>query len=216
MNFYITDAETTGLLGSSGSEIIEMHWLYCDKNLNILDEYEFKSRPLKWEEEAELIHKISHNQSLTYPDKHTALSNLCRWLQPGLPVYMYVNQNTELGRVYFDMAALRLHFLDCNRYFDFYDLFDHEMFVSVRDRVIEMDKSGLINITRNAHTGRKSYTQENVYRCLFNKDYNAHNAKDDCYALRQIMVELLALSNAGNFENNYQRHQAHVSQQRFC
>lgn len=190
---YFFDCETTSLLHNGACEIIEGFFLLCDSNNNVVDEYLFQARPEKWEVDSEHVHRISFDQSASHPEKSESLLKLLIWLDCSLPIYIYVNENNELGNILFDKAAIQLLFFDCYldgkvNYYDFYKFANN--FVSVLPMVRNYFKANKIDPPKNAHTKRVTYKQTAVFEYLFNKNYNAHNAKDDVYALRDIYGQI--------------------------
>lgn len=186
---YFFDCETTGLLGVSASEIIEGYFLLVDDNDNVVDDYLFQASPEKWEVAAEEVHNISLDSTVSHPEKSKALFKLLKWINPALPIYIYVNPNTIYGYVYYDKSVIQLMFLDLHiknliSYHDFYKYFRN--FVNVYEIVKDAQKNGIIKLQRDNKTKRLKLSQSQVYKSLFNRDYIAHNAKQDVLALREI------------------------------
>lgn len=185
------DCETTGI-NPYCSEIIEAYF-YVNDDVN----YHYKARPLTWSNEAQAIHGISYASASLYPDKSIAIENLINWIAKldSFRLITYTNKQTELGYINFDVAIL-CNELDLNGY-PFYTLerkYKMKTPLSVHETAKWCAKQGYFTAIRGA-SGRQSFTQENVYKALFNQEYNLHDAKEDVLALVRIYKELLRLKN---------------------
>lgn len=188
INIYL-DCETTGI-NPMYHEIIEAYF-YINEDIN----YHLKARPDNWCEQAEQIHKISYAQASTYSDKKTAYRELLKWLPKDFRFITYVNKNTELGHINFDVAILvnELNILGTPNYY-LENTYKMKPAISVLDIARKCANNGLFQPLKGA-SGRVSYSQSNVYKALFNDNYNAHNCVDDVKALVRIHKELVRLSN---------------------
>jgi DNA polymerase III epsilon subunit-like protein len=189
------DCETTGI-NPYCSEIIEAYF-YVNDDVN----YYYKARPLEWSNEAQAIHGISYASASLYPDKSIAINNLINWFSNigSFRLITYTNKQTELGYINFDVAIL-CNELDLNGY-PFYTLerkYKMKPPLSVHETAKWCAKQGYFTAIRGA-SGRQSFTQENVYKALFNQEYNSHAAKEDVLALVKIYNELLLLKNENKF-----------------
>jgi hypothetical protein len=177
------DCETTGI-NPMCDEVIEMYCACYKGNLKV-DEYYFKSQVNNWSYEAEEIHKINYHKMLTYPSKKDAWNSFLKWLPTEFNISIYVNPNTQLGNVLFDKAIVQnevmLHLDEyhyCNIPFKPANVFN------VYEKAKKAFKLGLFAPRKNKN--RFSFSQENVYKGLFNDKYNAHNCVDDVNALIRI------------------------------
>ena len=188
INIYL-DCETTGI-NPYYNEVIEAYF-YIDDETN----YHLKVKPDNWSYEAEQIHKISYAQSSTYPDKKTAYRELLKWLPKDFRFLTWVNKNTELGHLNFDVAILwnELNLLGMPNY-HLENVYKMKPPISILDIAKKTANDGLFQPLKGK-SGRVSYSQANVYKALFNESYNAHDAKEDVLALVRIHKELLRLSN---------------------
>lgn len=181
MTKLLFDVETTGLVHNSASEVIEAFFLICDDNYNVIDELTLNVVPDKWEEQAEMVHGINELEASNGLEKKDACEKLSKFLKIHHPytIYCYVN---PIGSVYYDCAVIRLMYFDANMLYDYYKHFNANKFISV----YTMAKEALKTM---GYTG-KSFSQTSVYEYLFNKKYMAHRAKDDVYAMRDILIRL--------------------------
>jgi DNA polymerase elongation subunit (family B) len=188
------DSETTGI-NPYVSEVIEMYF-HVNDEMN----YHYKARPFEWSHEAEVIHKISYAQAMTYPDKMEALTNFIEWLKQfkKFRFINYANKNTQLGYINFDVAILEneLNLVGYPFYF-LQNKLGMKKAESVYYLAKECAKLGLFTPIKNT-SGRDSFSQENVFKALFKSRYNAHNCVDDVLALVRIRAELLRLFDEDN------------------
>jgi hypothetical protein len=107
----------------------------------------------------------------------------------------WVNKNTELGIINYDVAILENE-LNLNGYPWYYLKNKHNMkpAISILDKARKCANNNLFQPLKGK-SGRVSYSQENVYKALFNEKYNAHDAKDDVKALVRIHKKLVQLEN---------------------
>lgn len=183
------DCETTGI-NPYCNDIIEAYF-YVNDEVN----YHYKAKPLQWSHEAELIHNISYAKAMTYPDKSEAIKNLLTWSTAlgSFRFITYANKNTELGIVNFDVAILwnELNLLGYPQYY-LENNMNMKAPLSVHDTAKQCAKSGYFKPIKG-ESGRVSYSQENVYKALFDDKYEAHNCIEDVKALVRIYSELVRL-----------------------
>jgi hypothetical protein len=192
MNKLFFDLESNSLNPYS-SEIITGSFKLTDDDLNMIDGYYFESQVNKWCEDAAAIHKISKSEMLTYPDKKKALDNLCNWLSK-LDKYeavVFANPNNELGRIHYDCALMQMELMN-HLEVDRLEMqpFKPQNIISVHTMAKDAEKAGLFRAIKNPDTNRKSFTQVNVYKALFDEVYDAHDAVADVNAMGMIYKEL--------------------------
>lgn len=187
------DCETTGI-NPYCSEIITA-FFYIDEYTS----YEYKAKPLIWSAEAQAIHGITYQEACFYPEKSIAINNLINWfantISDSFRFLTYVKKETELGHINFDVAILANE-LDLNGYPFYYleNKLNMKQPLSVYDTAKWCAKQGYFTPIRGK-SGRQSFSQLNVHKALFNYCYDAHDAKEDVYALVRIYKELLRLKN---------------------
>lgn len=182
------DCETTGI-NPYCSEIIQAYF-YVNDDLN----HHLKARPLEWSYEAQEIHGITYVEASDYPEKKDAYRAWLKWL-PCKPFRFitWVNKNTELGKINFDVAILvnELNLLGTPNYYLENKRF-MRMPISALDLARECANAGLFQPLKGS-SGRVSYTQANVYKALFGESYKTHDAKEDVKALVRIYKKLIQL-----------------------
>ena len=189
---YITDiyfdCETTGL-NPYCSELITAFFYIDDDNT-----FELKARPLDWSYEAQQIHKISLEDAMNFPEKKHSYRELLKWLPKNFRFITFVNKNTELGIINFDVALLvnELNLLGTPNYW-LENTLGMKQPISVHTIARQLGSKGNFRPYVNPETNRASYSQVNVYKALFGETYNAHDAKEDVMALVRIHKELLRL-----------------------
>lgn len=147
------------------------------------NEYNMKSQVYVWSDDAEKIHGISYGKMKTFPRKFTAHLDLYDWLEPYENTHTFIsysNPNTIYGTISYDRGVLinsMLEVLGQDYKVDYH--------ISVYALVREAKKRGLFTPIRG-DKGRASYSQPNVYKAIFNKEYDAHNAKADVLAMKEI------------------------------
>lgn len=189
------DCETTGI-NPYCAEVIEAYFYVNDEV-----SYHYKAKPLEWSYEAQAIHGISYATASLYPEKSIAVKNLINWLSNigSFRFLTYTNKNTELGTINFDFAILwnEFNLLGYPQYF-FENKLDMKKPLSVYDTAKYCAKMGYFTPIRGK-SGRQSFTQENVYKALFDETYNSHDAKEDVLAMVRIYNKLLSFKNENNF-----------------
>lgn len=195
------DCETTGV-NPLTSEIIEAYFALQDYKGDIIDSYHYKAKVNKWCDQAAEIHKIPYSTMISYPDKEKAIDDLLAWLPNEFDITIYVNPNTELGKVYFDKAILENEVMLTKDI-----MFSGSMPFKIHKiyNVYELAKEAW---KKNAFTpiksdkGRASFSQENVYKALFNETYKAHNCVDDVNALIRIYQKLENVSSKSKSQDS--------------
>ena len=192
MNKLFFDIETNSL-NPYAAEIITGCFKLTDEDLNMIDSYYLESSVDSWSDEAEAIHKISKSEMLNYPDKKSALDSFCDWLSR-LDIFeavLFANPNTELGFMYFDIATLQFQLMN-HLHVDRLEMqpFKPQNIISVHTMAKECEKAGLFEAYRKPETNRKSFTQVNVFKALFDSEYDAHDAVADVNAMGMIYKEL--------------------------
>lgn len=177
------DTETTGI-DVYNDEIIQAYFEVYNQG-ELVDTYELLSSVRKWSFEAEAVHGISQRKAMSYPSKNRAYFSFLRWLPTNFRFITYANKNTIHGCINFDVAMLQNE-LDLQGYSMYYLQHNYLMkpALSVHDIVKRLKKK--IGI-------KGSLSQENVYKHLFDDEYNAHNAVDDVKALVRIHRRLIEL-----------------------
>lgn len=166
--------------------------------------YDFKSQINGWSDSAELIHKITYQETLLYPDKKTAFENLLEWLPSEFEIICFANPQSQFGYMLYDEVVLKMNLMDHLNI----DRFEHLPFksssYSVHSMAKKAHKLGLFEPERNSETNRLSFRQEAIYTALFNEKYDAHNAKQDTLAMKRIYDKLneLLISGESLIEKN--------------
>lgn len=194
INCYL-DCETTGI-NPYLHEVIEAYFSFFENDKPIFNHH-FKSQVDNWSYEAEQIHKINYQTMLTYKQKKDAWNDLIKIMPKKFSISIYVNPNTQLGNVLFDKAIIQNELmLHLDQYHISKIPFKPESINNVYDKAKKAFKLGLF--APHKKENRFSFSQENVYRGLFNEDYNAHNCVDDVNALIRIDKKLDKLLNSDN------------------
>lgn len=151
--------------------------------------HHFRSQVREWKEDAELIHGISEKDTLLFDDKKTAFRKLLKWLPQNFRFISYVNRNTELGVINYDVALMvnELNLLGCPNYY-LENKYNMKPPISVHDMAKKAAKLGLF--VPEKKNGRVSFTQENVYYALFGERYKSHDSREDTIALARIYRKL--------------------------
>jgi len=174
------DCETTST-DIFKAEIIEGFFLD-----NLGNEYHMKSQVDNWSDEAQKIHKIPQALMQSYPEKHKAHVKAYNWLEKYQEDYTWVcysNPKTIYGHINYDRGVLINSFLEMDIDFKI------DKIISCYEIAVEAAKRGLYSPIKGKK-GRVSYSQENVYKALFNDTYDAHNAKEDVLAMKRIFEKL--------------------------
>jgi len=179
------DFESTGL-NPMQNEIITGYFLKENG-----EDYHFKSQVDKWGIEAEFVHGITQNDCIDYPDKDTAMKDLIAWLPKEFEMVVYANPRTQLGYMLYDVVLLKCAMMDYLKV----DRENHLPFnirpFSVHQLAKDCAADNLFNPTVNPNTNRKSFSQINVYKALFDGElYNAHCAETDVKAMARIYDKL--------------------------
>lgn len=161
------------------------------------DSYDFKSQVISWSDEASQIHKITYEEMLSYPEKKDAMDGLVNWLPGVFEMVVYANPQTKLGYLLYDVVLLKMNLMN------YYNV-DKEsqlpftiLGTSVHTLARACHNLGLFEPIKNESTNRYSFSQQNVYRALFDSYYNAHNAKSDVLAMKRIYDRLNHIKKTG-------------------
>lgn len=158
------------------AEIIEGFFLD-----NLGKEYHMKSQVNTWNDESQKVHKISQAQMQSYPEKLKAHQDCYEFIKNYKDHLWicYANPKTKYGHIYYDKGVLINSLLECDIDFKIDNI------LSVYDLVKEAYNLGLFEPIKG-NKGRKSFSQENVYRAMFAEEYDAHNAREDVLAMKRI------------------------------
>lgn len=174
------DLETTSV-DIFKAEIITGYFLDSDGN-----EYHMKSQVDNWSFEAQEIHGITENEMLSYPGKikaHKDAFNYLKKYEDHLWI-CYANPKTIYGTITYDRGVL----INCMLETLGEDL-KIENHLSVYNLVKLAEEKNLFAPIKGKK-GRKSYSQKNVYKAIFNSSYDAHNAKADVIAMKRIYEKI--------------------------
>ena len=208
INVYL-DCETTGL-NPYCSEVIEA-FFYIDES----NSFHLKCKPLEWSDEAAMIHKIPYSVAMSYPEKKDAFRELLNWLPKDFRFLSWVNKNTMLGHINFDLAIIvnELNLLGCKNYY-LENEYKMKPAISVLDlaRKSALNKLftpmlgkdsynlGITNRVESKTSNRQSFSQSSVYYALFGElPPNAHDCVDDVLAMVKIYKKLLSFKNENQF-----------------
>ena len=184
------DAESTGL-NPYMSEIIEAYFELHDKG-EVVSTYHFKSKVNNWSDEAAEIHGITKEEMLTYPDKKIAWDNFLLWLPDEFDFACYVNTNTALGNLWYDVVLIQMELMDhlnVNR--PEHTPFNPDNKINVYDISKQSSKKSLFKPLKRLETNRDDLSLSGVYKAMYGVDFDAHNAKDDVKAMIKIYYDLL-------------------------
>lgn len=190
-----TDIESTSLNWHEAEIITARFELYDDNTL--INEYDFCSQVNKWNADAALIHKITYNQMLAFPSKAQAMNDFLGFIKSlsAFDICLFCNPN-QFGEFYhYDLAVIQfelMNFLEVDRI----ELqpFQPQNIINVYKLAKEAELNGFFDAIKN-DSGKKSYSQENIYKALFDESYDAHNAFDDVQALKRIYFTIKSFSN---------------------
>ncbi len=180
------DLETSGT-NPLYDEIIEAYF----ERLDVYDSFHYQARVSRWSEDAAEIHGITKEENDLMPEYKDAFPKLVEWLPRKFIAVIYANPNTQLGRMYYDVAMLKtalMDYLDIDRESDLpYDI----VVDSVYDLAKECYDLGVFKPIKNKNN-RNSFSQEDVYYALFDKKPDgAHRAISDVSSMLEIRTELL-------------------------
>jgi len=188
------DVETTGINPMS-DEVITGYFALYDDNDKLLDEYELKSQVNTWSIEAEAIHKIREIDMKGFPKKGEAWNRFLAWIpRLNFTLFCYANPNTQLGTITFDKAIIQNEIMLHLEEYKLERIPFTPAVSNVYNLVRSSEKNGKFTAWINPETNRKSFSQPNVYKALFNETYNAHNEKDDVMAMKRIYDRLCYLN----------------------
>lgn len=196
MNKLFFDIETNSKLVQD-AEIIDAYFYLADESYNKIDEYRMLSQVDRWSEQAQEVHGISYAEMLCYSTKKQAYDDLLTWLSKHKPYQcvcyanpnVYQEETKVSGYFHFDIAVfkMQMNYLYENHVM-YHIYFDEKNIYSPYLEIKKLHKDNKLNISRNKNLSQ--FSMENVYVNLFNKSYNAHNAKDDVMAMIEICKEI--------------------------
>ena len=193
------DSETTNI-DLYSAEIIEAYFAVYDDG-KIIDEYFLNSKVDNWSDEAQKIHGIDYYKMLSYPDKKQAYNLFLSWAKKYKnPTFgVFANPCTTYGHITYDAAIIKREMFDLYGYnHAIYYKYFNDNHLNVHLLAKKLAKENKFNPIRGK-SGRQSFSQVNVYKVLFQEEYDAHNAFDDTQSMIKIYEELKRL------ENNEQR-----------
>jgi DNA polymerase III epsilon subunit-like protein len=97
-NFLVCDLETTSDKPLN-AEVLTGSFLYLDKDLDVIDRYDFNSRPRVWGAEADkasAIHGITYAQAFNFTLHDRAMLDLSKWLDSLSPSYFCCHANRTI------------------------------------------------------------------------------------------------------------------------
>lgn len=173
------------------AEVIEAYFELVDSKKTIIDTYHFKSRVNKWSDEAAEVHGITYYEMSQYPKKEKAYDDLFEWLDQYKGTYtpvLFANTNNYGEHYAYDNAVFKMQILEL---FGSHTLF-YEYFSDDYENVWEMAHDAHRKNIFIVHKSKTltQFSQENVYKNLFNGSYKAHRASDDVKAMTKIYYEL--------------------------
>lgn len=158
---------------------------------NTGEDYYIESQVDVYRDDSEKVHGISYGRMKTFPEKIKAHRDLYNWVKPYLETHYFVcysNPNTIYGTISYDRGVLINSLLDTLGI-----VIDIDKHFTVYNLVVEASKRGLFTPIKAPNKNGKmqvSYSQPNVYKALFNEEYDAHNAKADVLALKRIYYKI--------------------------
>ena len=189
--FLVFDLETTDK-NPFNAEIIEGCFCITDDDFNIIDTHIMQSRVNDWSESAELVHGISYNKMMAFPDKTQAYEDLFKFLSQYKPyrVCCYSNPNSYIEEsktnlyAHYDNAVIKKELnVNYGSHVLFYFYFSDSVYSPYLE-IKKLHKQGTINIAK--HKTLSQFSLENVVLNTLGKSYNAHNALDDT----KILIDL--------------------------
>jgi len=181
-SFLVCDLETTNR-EAIRSEIISGHFMYLDHGLNIVDQYEFKSRPELWDNEAEQaskIHLISYDDAMQFPDKEQAYNDLCQWLSTLNAGHFVAHGNRKIFGKFstYDYSALIVGLFDANYYFEFIAKFRPKDIISTHSL------AKYLNLP-------SKYDLKSLAEYFKLGEFDHHDAKSDCLICYELLKRML-------------------------
>lgn len=196
MNFLVCDLETTNK-NPMMAEIITGHFLYLDDSLNIVDQYEFKTKPQLWDKSAEetsQIHGITYHDCQSFPHSHTAYPPLIDWLNSLKQSHFVCHAKRRIFGKFssYDYTVLNLMMLDHGWLFEFGAKFRRHNIISTHSLASYLKAPAPYGLKALAETYKLPA-------------FEHHDAKADCltcYELLKKMLPQIDLNEFLEFENN--------------
>ena len=159
-----------------------------------------------WNDDATKVHGISYTDMLTFPSKKQAWDSIVNFLgdDTDIELIVYANPQTQLGWLLFDVVLFK------------YGLMNHLGLerenhlkwnisgYSVHSLAKECHKEGLFEAIKNLDSNRYSFKQRDVYMALFGANYDEHEAKADCLAMKRIYNYLMQLKKSNTVQSGQQ------------
>jgi len=195
-SFLVCDLETTNR-EAIRSEIISGHFMYLDHDLNIVDQYEFKSKPELWDNESEQaskIHLISYDDAMQFPDKEQAYNDLCQWLSTLRAGHFVAHGNRKIFGKFstYDYSALIVGLFDTNYYFEFIAKFRPKDIISTHSLAKYLSLPSKYDLKSLAEYYKLG-------------EFDHHDAKSDCVICYELLKNMLPQIDLNEFlESEYQ------------
>lgn len=179
MNSIVVDLETTSR-SVFDAEIIEGHFIAIDEKFNVLSNFELKCNPIKWSDEAELIHKISRDTASNYRRFSECYHELLDWLEAYSIKSFWCYSNVLMfgKQTYYDHAVLRLNMMGMG---------DAPYFA------IEQIRPYSVHTLCKMFSSSYNFEDHKLSSVCKTLGINltAHNAKSDCEATLEILKIML-------------------------
>lgn len=179
----ILDLETTGT-NVFDAEIITGYFIKVDLNFNIISEYHLKSQPRKWSYEAEAVHGIKREETISWPAWNQVYNDLLDWLEAYETNEAWMHTNAKMfGKLtYFDHAILRLRMGDMG---------DVPYFLI--EKIRPYSTHSLAKVLQN-HFQFEGFSLDLICKRL-GIELKHHDAKSDALACLEIIKQLLPMTN---------------------
>lgn len=194
-HYLVVDLETTDRI-SLNAQLITGYFLLCDKNFKIIDRYELKARPMKWDSFAEdsvKIHGITWDTAKDFPDHKKAMEDLYKWFVR-LPTCHFVAHanRTIFGKfTTYDYAVLTSNLFYYSYHFMLYSRCPTKSIISTHS----LAKYSKLSC---------NYDLKSLADYLGIKGLNHHDAKSDtlvCYEILKLLIKNIDLEEFFNKEN---------------
>ena len=195
--FCVVDLETTS--GNvNNAEILSGTFLAVDSTLMILDEYQIKCRPMKWNDEAIesiKIHGITQQMTVGLPLFTEVKDELFKWFKRYMFKHFVCHAKRDMygKKTTFDHAVIRLNLFPSDQYWAFVNMFNERNIISTHSLASYLD---------NKYNFEKK-DLKTIARQLGVKLENHHNDRDDaiaCYEIFKIMFPQVNLTEFINWD----------------